>query len=355
MLGLLSRLGLRVRSRRRVVLAAAMALPACVFPAQSARAQRAVDVQVGSWQVPGPDPMLYSAGFGRRFWGPLGYNLRGLAVVDRNASAQSLYGLGPEISLFRGWRVFVPYVVGGVGLGVQPTSSPEFTALWYAGIGVEWNPLSWLGLAAEGSYLAEDSGFQGFWDLPDDARKGWVGSVRVAFRWGGASSDPVGRGATNYPPGSGPSEPGESVDDTGELLDDAAAATLNGRVVQTALGAMGEPYRWGGTSTDQGFDCSGLVWYAYTTHGVSVPRVSRDQARAGHGVPVNITTLEPGDILLFANGGDDVTHVGLYVGNARFIHATNSGGVRVGVLDGSGDGNDRWWSERWVGARRVLE
>ena len=337
MLGPRSRLAVRRGSRRWSVITAGLAL-SCVLQTESAQAQRAVDAQVGSWQVPGPNPTLYSAGFGRRFWGPLGFSLRGLAVVDRNSSARSLYGLGPEISLFRGARVLVPYVVGGVGLGVQPTSSPEFSALWYAGLGVEWNPLSWLGLALEGSYLAEDSGFRGFWDLPEDARQGWVGSVRVAFRWGGPSSEAI-----------------ESTYEPGELLDDAAGATLTGQVVQTALGAMGEPYRWGGTSTDQGFDCSGLVWYAYTTHGVSVPRVSRDQARAGRGVPTNIAALESGDILLFANGGDDVTHVGLYVGNARFIHATNSGGVRVGILDGLGDGNDRWWSERWVGARRILE
>ncbi|NIQ59737.1 MAG: hypothetical protein GWN71_42310, partial [Gammaproteobacteria bacterium] len=48
------------------------------------------------------------------------------------------------------------------------------------------------------------------------------------------------------------------------------------RVVGTALDAMGEPYRWGGTSSDEGFDCSGLVWYAYHAHGVNVPRTSRD-------------------------------------------------------------------------------
>nr|NIQ55730.1 C40 family peptidase [Gemmatimonadota bacterium]NIR38020.1 C40 family peptidase [Actinomycetota bacterium]NIS32586.1 C40 family peptidase [Actinomycetota bacterium]NIU65812.1 C40 family peptidase [Actinomycetota bacterium]NIW29362.1 hypothetical protein [Actinomycetota bacterium] len=67
-------------------------------------------------------------------------------------------------------------------------------------------------------------------------------------------------------------------------------------VVETALEAMGEPYRWGGTGTDEGFDCSGLVWYAYTTNGVRVPRVSRDQARAGRRVPADVSELLPGDI-----------------------------------------------------------
>jgi cell wall-associated NlpC family hydrolase len=83
--------------------------------------------------------------------------------------------------------------------------------------------------------------------------------------------------------------------------------------------------------------------------------VSRDQARIGRYVLPDTGLLQPGDILLFANRRDAVTHVGLYLGNARFIHSTTSGGVRVGSLDPAGaDANDRWWIQRWVGARRVL-
>ncbi len=145
-------------------------------------------------------------------------------------------------------------------------------------------------------------------------------------------------------PEPGPSEP---VGDAGSGL-----ARL---IVETALEAMGEPYRWGGTSTDEGFDCSGLVWYAYTSHGLAIPRVSRDQARIGHPVAPEIAMLAPGDILLFSNRRGVVTHVGLYIGDAEFIHATTSGGVRVGSLDGDGDASDSWYLERWVGARRVLE
>ena len=152
---------------------------------------------------------------------------------------------------------------------------------------------------------------------------------------------------------SGPSEPAPSEVQPIEPADDDAGLTLANRVVNTAIGVMGEPYRWGGTSTEDGFDCSGLVWYSYRMHGVTVPRVSRDQARAGQGVPRRIEDLESGDILLFANGGSTVTHVGLYIGDARFIHATTSGGVRVGTLAGAGNSNDRWWRDRWVGARRI--
>jgi cell wall-associated NlpC family hydrolase len=134
----------------------------------------------------------------------------------------------------------------------------------------------------------------------------------------------------------------------------AGRAALAVQVVQTALAAMGEPYRWGGTSTEEGFDCSGLVWYAYQKHGMNIPRTSRDQGQSGIAVAPDIAMLSPGDILLFSNRGGRVTHVGLYIGSAQFIHATTSGGVRVGLLDGTGDANDRWYRDRWVGARRVL-
>ncbi len=326
----------------------------CTLHPAAAHAQRAVDLQVGSWAVAGSNPALYSVGLGRRFWGPLSFNFRGLAVVDAVSSDNSLYGLAPELSLFRGARVLVPYALGGVGLALQPASSPEFAALWYAGLGMEWNPLSWMGLALEASYLAEDGGFHGFWDLRSGDRRGWAGSLRFAVRWGGGPGGSSGTGATGLPPSEyGPSEAGFSTASSAGT-DAGSGAALTDRVVNTALGAMGEPYRWGGTSTDEGFDCSGLVWYAYTTNGVSIPRVSRDQARAGQPIARDVSILEPGDILLFANDGTRVTHVGMYVGKGRFIHATSSGGVRVGELVGAGDGSTGWWRERWVGVRRVL-
>ncbi len=315
-------------------------------------------MQYGAWEVAGGNLTLYSAGYGRNFWGPLGFDLRGLALVDEVRSDSSLYGLTPGLSLFRGARTFTPFVVGGAGVAVQPTGSPEFVALWYAGLGVEWNPLAWLRLAAEGSYLVEDGGFNGFWDLRDGDRKGWAGSVSLAFRWGGGGERDAGATEpTAAPPlsSSGPSEPDSYESSSLEPAGTEAGLTLAGRVVDTAVGAMGEPYKWGGTSTEEGFDCSGLVWYAYRMHGVTVPRVSRDQARAGQGVPRRIEDLESGDILLFADGGSSVTHVGLYIGDSRFIHATPSGGVRIGTLAGPGDANDRWWRDRWVGARRVLD
>jgi len=312
-------------------------------------AQRVVDVQIGGWEVAGANPVLYSAALGRPLVGPLGYTLRGLALVDSDSSAQSLYGLGPELSLFRGGRTLAPYVVAGAAIAFQPSSSPNAAVLWHTGLGLEWNPLTWLGLAAEVTYLAEDRDVRGFWRLTEDDRRGPAYSARLSFRWGGPGSAAV-RGAGTG--GSVPYDPGPGLE--GAEMSAGDSEMLANRIVDTALSAMGEPYRWGGTSTDEGFDCSGLVWYAYTSQGVGLPRTSRDQARAGRPVEPNVAALASGDVLLFAEGGGAVSHVGLYIGDGRFIHSTNSGGVRVGRLAAGGDADDRWWRERWVGARRIL-
>jgi cell wall-associated NlpC family hydrolase len=123
-------------------------------------------------------------------------------------------------------------------------------------------------------------------------------------------------------------------------------------VVHTALDAIGTPYLWGGTAAN-GFDCSGLVQWAYNQHGIRLPRMSRDQARSGSEVPPVIDALQPGDILLFAaQPGGGVTHVGMYVGQQTFIHSSNTG-VKLSRLEGQ-DPDGAWWMARWVGARRVM-
>ena len=114
---------------------------------------------------------------------------------------------------------------------------------------------------------------------------------------------------------------------------------------------MGTPYVWGGTG-DNGFDCSGLIQYAYSEHGIILPRISRDQARYGEYVEPRVGNLQPGDILGFAVTGGRVSHVGLYVGNGQFIHSSSSG-VKLSSLT-STDGDSRWYQQRWVVARRVL-
>jgi cell wall-associated NlpC family hydrolase len=129
------------------------------------------------------------------------------------------------------------------------------------------------------------------------------------------------------------------------------AGGLANEVVTTALDAMGAPYLWGGTD-DNGFDCSGLIQYAYAEHGIIIPRVSRDQARHGEYIEPRVENLRPGDILGFAITRGRVSHVGLYVGSGQFIHSSSSG-VTLSSLTET-DGDSRWYQQRWVVARRML-
>jgi cell wall-associated NlpC family hydrolase len=134
------------------------------------------------------------------------------------------------------------------------------------------------------------------------------------------------------------------------------AELLGADIVVTAREAMGRPYRLGGKGDDgRGFDCSGLIQFAYGAHGLALPRISADQALAGVGLPREVEQLLPGDLLTFSRnpGGKQVTHVGMYVGDGRFIHSSSSRGVTESALT-QDDPEGRWWLKRWLGARRVL-
>jgi peptidoglycan DL-endopeptidase CwlO len=97
--------------------------------------------------------------------------------------------------------------------------------------------------------------------------------------------------------------------------------TLGERAARIALRAVGVPYRWGGTSPDSGFDCSGLVYWAYGKLGVEVPHSSYALAEIGR--RIGRSHLKPGDVLVFSGYG----HVGLYVGRGRMVHAPHSGSL----------------------------
>jgi len=103
-----------------------------------------------------------------------------------------------------------------------------------------------------------------------------------------------------------------------------AEGDLRAELVRTARRFLGTPYRWGGTDQEDGFDCSGLTMVCYRLNGLNLPRVSRSQFEAGRLVPEE--QLKPGDLVFFATrGGRRVSHVGMYIGEGRFIHAPRTG------------------------------
>jgi len=116
-----------------------------------------------------------------------------------------------------------------------------------------------------------------------------------------------------------------------------------------AVSLVGSPYRLGGTSPETGLDCSGFVGHVFRqTAGVVLPRDSRAISEVSQ--PLAKAELQPGDLVFFNTLNRAFSHVGIYVGDDRFVHAASSrtGSVMVSNL------NDRYWRERFDGARRVL-
>lgn len=127
----------------------------------------------------------------------------------------------------------------------------------------------------------------------------------------------------------------------------AAAPTLGQSLASRGLALQGSPYIRGASSPNSGFDCSGLVYYLLRSRGYNPPRTSSDYGSYGTAVPAG--HLQPGDIVLFANTyRAGISHVGIYVGDNKFVHAANPGkGVCVSSL------NDSYYGSHYYGARRV--
>ncbi|MBC7329877.1 LysM peptidoglycan-binding domain-containing protein [bacterium] len=117
-------------------------------------------------------------------------------------------------------------------------------------------------------------------------------------------------------------------------------------VVGTALAYQGTRYSYGGFSS-RGFDCSGFVKYVYQKHGLNLPHNAAAQYR--YGKPVSKSELQPGDLVFFRTGRSKrINHVGIYIGNGKFIHASSARGrVRIDSL------NEGYYKSRYVGARRL--
>ena len=142
-----------------------------------------------------------------------------------------------------------------------------------------------------------------------------------------------------------------AMDTSGAAHSDTAPPKREGRIrglLNKALTLLGTPYRWGGNSPEAGFDCSGLVGYVYRTElGVELPRISRDMANVGELIR-DRTHLQEGDLVFFSRRGRNVDHVGLYIGEGRFVHAPRTGkNVEISSLDSG------YWAQKFMKGRRI--
>jgi cell wall-associated NlpC family hydrolase len=282
---------------------------------------------------------LYRVGLRRPLLGPVALNYTG-SYLARSEGEGGFAGLGLDLTAFQG-DANGPYLVLGVagGLGSpHDRSLSSFWGSWSGGAGYQLFPASALGVGVEARWR----------EMSLDKRDGLEVSAGLSLRFGGGRSRPK-----PALPSSPRAADEERASPGVEGLPRTSAVALRDAVIETARDAMGRPYEWGGTGEDGGgFDCSGLIQHAYAEHGITLPRTSAAQAKEGREVSRKVEALVPGDVLTFSNRGGPVTHVGLYLGNGRFIHSATRG-VQVSVLSGD-DPYGRWWYQRWVGARRIV-
>src|SRR6202165_3650613 len=125
-----------------------------------------------------------------------------------------------------------------------------------------------------------------------------------------------------------------------------ARGDAGGAAAIHALKMVAKPYHFGGSTPSRGFDCSGLVQYSFRQAGVALPRDTEQQRRAS--ASIRVANLRRGDLLFFDQEGKKNSHVGIYLGNGKFVHAPSSGGqVRTDRLDSA------YWKKHLSEARRV--
>ena len=336
---------------RRPVLSAAAALSLLLVTAMTSVEAQGIEGKVGRFYE-GEGWTVYRLGMSRPLIGPLGTTLHGDYLRRAGGADGAFAGLGVDVTAFQGGGNG-PYLVAGLGGGMGSPHSQSFSSLWTswsAGAGYELVPASFLRFGLEGRWR----------EISLDRRTGFELAAGFSLNLSGGPKGAAPRPGpllTNRSPLAGAAAGDASP--AGTTLPAAARTTagasrLADSVIRTATDVMGRPYVYGGTGSDGGgFDCSGLIQYAYAHHGIALPRRSTEQARAGTPVKTSLAALAPGDLLTFSNSGGPVTHVGLYIGAGRFIHSA-SHGVQVSTLSGD-DPYGRWWYVRWVGARRLIE
>lgn len=118
-------------------------------------------------------------------------------------------------------------------------------------------------------------------------------------------------------------------------------------IIATARSVIGCPYLWGGTSPQRGFDCSGLVWWTFSQHGIHLPRPSWELYATGQKIKKN--AIRPGDIIFFRLTSGKSLHVGIITERRTFIHSPKSGSH---VMESSMD--SPYWRKHYLGTRRLF-
>lgn len=124
-----------------------------------------------------------------------------------------------------------------------------------------------------------------------------------------------------------------------------ASSSDSASISETASSLVGIRYAYGGTTT-AGFDCSGYVNYVFNQHGIKLSRTSSGMYASG--TKVDKSDLIEGDLVFFNTTGKGVSHVGIFVGDGKFAHASTSKGVRIDELN-----DPHYWGKRYVGAKRI--
>jgi cell wall-associated NlpC family hydrolase len=124
------------------------------------------------------------------------------------------------------------------------------------------------------------------------------------------------------------------------------SAFADSKLDETVDKLIGIDYDYGGTTTS-GFDCSGFTGYVFKKLGISLPRTSSDQAAKGKKIARD--SLRAGDLVFFNTSGKGISHVGIYVGDNKFAHSSNSKGVTISDMD------EKYYATRYVTARRVMD
>jgi cell wall-associated NlpC family hydrolase len=265
-------------------------------------------------------------------------------LLRRTGGIGSVAGIGLDVTAFRRGEEG-GYLVAGLSGGLGSERSNDFDEIWgswSAGAGYDLFPVSFMSIGAEARWRRLSLG----------GREGIEVAIGLAVH---------GKKAARRPraPASEISSAEDQLSDGPLPLDSLPRPSrilqgINDSIIATATEAMGRPYTYGGTGEDgEGFDCSGLIQYSYAKHGIQLPRRSTDQAREGRKIDRRLKLLSPADILTFSNHGGKVSHVGLYIGDGRFIHSATRG-VQISVLSPD-DPYGRWWYKRWVGVRRIVK